>query len=309
MMLSLLLSMAPAQSMVAITHEAPNLFVEGESYVVTVRVEAPDEVPTPLATWVLSPAAFTVNGRPLGKRDSDATIELEPGSRLSLSLDLGPRIQEFEGFDRKNFRLGFGIDRELEPIEVTFFEAAEKGIDFIELPVEQLSDYQVLMRTSRGVIWLELWADVASNHVRNFLDLAYTGFYDGTLFHRVIPSFMIQGGQAKPGSKAPRTLQAEFSTKRHVPGVLSAARLGHDINSASSEFFIVHGVSPHLDGQYSAFGRTVEGLDVVDRIAASYDQRFPPGDPRGEKPVVDQVIEKVIVVRAPRKWRPAEDSR
>ena len=160
-----------------------------------------------------------------------------------------------------------------------------------------------------GVIWLELWPDVAPNHVRNFLDLAYIGFYDGTLFHRVIPSFMIQGGQAKQGSTAPRTLDAEFSTKRHVPGVLAAARQGHDINSASSEFFIVHGASPHLDGQYSAFGKVIEGLEVVDRIAAAYDQRFPPGDPRGEKPVVDQVIEKALVVRAPRRWRQPEESR
>ena len=189
-----------------------------------------------------------------------------------------------------------------------FLEAAEKGIEFLALPQEQLDDYDVVLRTNRGPVWIHPWAEVAPNHVRNFLDLAYTGFYDGTTFHRVIPSFMIQGGRAKAGSKAPRTVVAEFSTKRHVPGVVSAARLAHDIHSASSEFFIVHGVSPTLDGQYSAFGQVVEGMDVVDRIAQAYDPRFPIDDERAHVPPVDQVIEKAVVVRAP-KLRPETTQR
>ena len=89
---------------------------------------------------------------------------------------------------------------------------------------------------------------------------------------------------------------------------MSAARLAHDIHSASSEFFIVHGVSPTLDGQYSAFGQVVEGMDVVDRIAQAYDPRFPIDDERAHVPPVDQVIEKAVVVRAP-KLRPETTQR
>lgn len=127
-----------------------------------------------------------------------------------------------------------------------------------------------------GKIVIELFPDVAPQHVRNFDSLVAVKFYDGTAFHRVIPGFMIQGGDPnskdKPkdtwgmGAPGQTRVPAEFSSVKHVRGIVSAAR-SNDINSATSQFFIMHGNSPHLDGKYSAFGQTVSGLEIVDLIA------------------------------------------
>ncbi len=126
-----------------------------------------------------------------------------------------------------------------------------------------------------GKIVIELFPDIAPRHVRNFDSLVAVKFYDGTAFHRVIPGFMIQGGDPnskdKPkdtwgrGAPGQTRVPAEFSSVKHIRGIVSAAR-SNDINSATSQFFIMHGNSPHLDGKYSAFGQTVSGLDVVDAI-------------------------------------------
>ena len=127
-----------------------------------------------------------------------------------------------------------------------------------------------------GLIKLELDRAAAPNTVNNFLSLASRGYYDGLIFHRVIPGFMIQGGcpdgtgMGGPGYG----IKGEFSangvenTLKHQRGVISMAR-SQSPNSAGSQFFIMHQNSPHLDGQYAAFGRVVEGMDVVDGIAAS----------------------------------------
>lgn len=301
MILTMLMFVLPALQMTEVTWRAPEMLIEGEPFLVSVDIKVASDERTPYSAWLLTPAAFTFNGRPLGKKTGTAVIKLEQGARLSLSYDLGPAIMESESFDGHDFLLGFVPDRLGKPIEVTYLPDAEKGIDFMTLPVEQLVEYEVVLMTSRGAIRLELWPGVAPNHVRNFLDLAYTGFYDGSRFHRVMPTFMIQGGRAKGGgTEAPRTVDMEFSGKKHVPGVLSAAR-GSDVNSASSEFFIVHGPSPQLNGNYSAFGAVVIGMDVVDRIALSGNPRFPPADSRSEKPETPQVIEKAIVVKATRR--------
>lgn len=132
------------------------------------------------------------------------------------------------------------------------------------------------LHTNLGDIRVRFFADKAPKHVQNFLDLAKSGFYDGTKFHRVIPGFMIQGGDPNsklddrsshgtggPGHRVP----AEFNDTKHERGILSAAR-SSDPNSAGSQFFIMVARSPHLDNQYSAFGEVVEGLDVVDKIVA-----------------------------------------
>jgi peptidyl-prolyl cis-trans isomerase B (cyclophilin B) len=162
-----------------------------------------------------------------------------------------------------------------EPRSIQWLRRAEKGIDFMTLPVEQLGDYQVVLATTSGFFWLELWPDVAPNHARNFLDLAYTGFYDGSKFYRVIPGFMIQGGRGGDGRPAPRKVKQEFSTRRHVAGVLSAARAEGDVDSASSEFFLMHKPSPHLDGQYTAYGALVagypRGLAALESVVAAVD--------------------------------------
>ena len=141
----------------------------------------------------------------------------------------------------------------------------------------------------------ELYPQVAPNTVNNFISLVKKGFYDGLIFHRVIAGFMIQGGDPKgTGTGGPGySIRGEFSSNRfkndlkHTKGVLSMARTMAP-NSAGSQFFIMHDDAPHLDGEYAAFGKVIEGLDAVDRIAAvrtNYNDR----------PRVDQTMKKVTV--------------
>lgn len=125
-------------------------------------------------------------------------------------------------------------------------------------------------------IVLELYPDLAPETVENFVELAEDGFYDGTIFHRVIEDFMIQGGGYDESLKEQKTssIKGEFAdngfenTLSHTRGVISMARTSQNMDSASSQFFIVQQDSPHLDGKYAAFGRVVEGLEVVDDIAS-----------------------------------------
>ena len=149
--------------------------------------------------------------------------------------------------------------------------------------------------TDGGKMVAELDPEVAPNTVNNFLALAGSGFYDGLIFHRVIPGFMIQGGDPKgSGVGGPGyTIKGEFAANRfpndlrHARGVLSMARTMAP-NSAGSQFFIMHEDSPHLDGQYAAFGKVVEGIEAVDRICevrTDYNDR----------PRVPQVMKKVTV--------------
>jgi peptidyl-prolyl cis-trans isomerase B (cyclophilin B) len=126
-----------------------------------------------------------------------------------------------------------------------------------------------------GIIKAELYPETAPNSVNNFISLVNKGFYDGIIFHRVIAGFMIQGGDPRgigigdPGY----SIRGEFEANgfkndlKHSRGVLSMAR-AMDPNSAGSQFFIMHEDAPHLDGQYAAFGKVIEGMDVVDAIAA-----------------------------------------
>ena len=122
----------------------------------------------------------------------------------------------------------------------------------------------------------ELYPEIAPNTVNNFISLANKHFYDGKIFHRVIPGFMIQGGCPEgTGMGGPGySIKGEFAQNgfandlKHTPGVLSMARAMHP-DSAGSQFFIMHADAPHLDGQYAAFGKVTEGMDIVDRIAAT----------------------------------------
>ena len=141
----------------------------------------------------------------------------------------------------------------------------------------------------------ELYPEKAPNTVNNFISLANKGFYDGLTFHRVIPGFMIQGGcpngngMGGPGY----CIKGEFSQNRfkndlkHTRGVLSMARAMNP-NSAGSQFFIMHEDAPHLDGQYAAFGKVVEGMDVVDEIASVKTDY-------NDKPLEPQVMKKVTI--------------
>jgi cyclophilin family peptidyl-prolyl cis-trans isomerase len=128
-----------------------------------------------------------------------------------------------------------------------------------------------------GDITVELFPDKAPKTVHNFDSLVAIKFFDGTAFHRVIDNFMIQGGDPNSKSKPKNTwgmgdpsqtkVPAEFNDTKHIRGVISMAR-SNDPNSASSQFFIMHGDAPHLDGQYTAFGKVIDGIGVVDDVVA-----------------------------------------
>jgi peptidyl-prolyl cis-trans isomerase B (cyclophilin B) len=146
-----------------------------------------------------------------------------------------------------------------------------------------------------GVIDVELYPDVAPNTVYNFISLVQQGFYDGLIFHRVIPGFVIQGGDPLGnGTGGPGySIKGEFSRNgflnglKHERGVISMARANHP-DSAGSQFFIMVDDAPHLDGSYAAFGRVIRGMDVVDKIVTV---------PRraGDRPIEDQKMVRVTV--------------
>jgi len=159
--------------------------------------------------------------------------------------------------------------------------------------VEEIAEIE----TQFGTIYVEFYPDVAPKTVENFKKLARSGFYDGTTFHRVVPRFVIQGGdpnsrdddrsndgQGGPGYAIP----AEFSDSKHEPGVVSMAR-GPDPNSAGSQFFICLQRLPHLDHKYTVFGKVFKGMDVVNKIAALKRDR-------GDNPI-DKVEMKVSLVK------------
>jgi len=139
-----------------------------------------------------------------------------------------------------------------------------------------LAEDIAVIETQYGNIEVEFFSDKAPGHVKNFKTLAKTGFYNGTLFHRVIPGFMVQGGdpnsksadRSRHGMGGPGySIKAEFNDVKHERGVLSMAR-SQDPNSAGSQFFIVVKDSFFLDGQYTVFGKVTKGMEVADKIVA-----------------------------------------
>lgn len=164
-----------------------------------------------------------------------------------------------------------------------------------------------VIATDVGKIVIRFFPDSAPGHVENFKALARAKFYDGTAFHRVVPGFVIQGGD--PNSKdddphndgmgdGPRRLKAEFNSRPHVRGVVSMARSQHP-DSASCQFFIVLAETPQtrfLDGKYTVFGQVIEGLDTLDRIVAASQ----PIDMGAQRPARPVVMRRVRVERQPR---------
>ncbi len=172
-----------------------------------------------------------------------------------------------------------------------------------EKPMSEYENKVVELHTGKGVITMRMYPDRAPNHVRNFVDLAEKGYYNGTRFHRVIPGFMIQGGD--PFTKeddasrwgtggSGKTIAAEFNPTPHKRGIVSMAR-SNDPNSASSQFFIVVADSGFLDNQYTVFGEVLSGMDVADQIVSA---------PKGpnDRPTEPVAIEKAVV----REGTPAE---
>jgi cyclophilin family peptidyl-prolyl cis-trans isomerase len=162
-------------------------------------------------------------------------------------------------------------------------------------PMSQYENKVAELHTSAGEIDIRFFPDVAPNHVKNFIDLAEKGFYNGTKFHRVIPGFMIQGGDPNTVSGSPATwgtggsdknVNAEFNSISHKRGIVSMAR-SNDKNSASSQFFIVVSDSTFLDNQYTVFGQVTKGMDVADKIVnAARDAQDRPNSPTS----IDKVV-------------------
>ena len=164
--------------------------------------------------------------------------------------------------------------------------------------IKKMTDTKAVIETKFGKIELKFFPEVAPNHVNNFIELAKKGFYDGTTFHRVIPGFMIQGGD--PNSKDPdrkkhgmggpgHTVKAEFNQTPHKRGILSMARSA-DPDSAGSQFFICVADAPFLDRQYTAFGQVTSGMEAADKIVSQ--PRDKQDNPLERVEIKVQVIEK-----------------
>ncbi len=173
--------------------------------------------------------------------------------------------------------------------------AAPKNKKFTKEEIKQMSETKAVIETKLGNIELKFFPDVAPGHVNNFIELAKKGFYDGTTFHRVIPGFMVQGGdpnskdhdKSKHGMGSPGyTIKAEFNDKQHKRGILSMARSSNP-DSAGSQFYICVADALFLDGKYTVFGEVVSGMDVADKIV---------GQPRDRRDNPDERIEMKVKI-------------
>lgn len=180
----------------------------------------------------------------------------------------------------------------------SFASAEVRSKTFAPEEIKKMSDTRAVIETKFGNIELKFFPEVAPNHVSNFIELAKKGFYDGTIFHRVIPGFMIQGGD--PNSKNPNkashgtggpgySVKAEFNEKSHKRGILSMARSA-DPNSAGSQFFICVADALFLDRQYTVFGEVVSGMEAADKIVSQ--PRDPRDNPNERIEMKVKIIEK-----------------
>jgi peptidyl-prolyl cis-trans isomerase B (cyclophilin B) len=184
----------------------------------------------------------------------------------------------------------------------TLFAAEEKKA---ESPTMNASNEVAVIKTSEGEMVVQFWTDAAPNTIENFKKLAGEGFYDGTIFHRIVKGFMIQGGD--PNSKDPAKensygeggpsykIKAEFNDHSHQRGVLSMAR-SSDPDSAGSQFFICLVPVPRLDHQYTTFGKLIKGADVLEKIGDTAVTRNSSGE--NSKPTKRVVIERIKIAPA-----------
>ena len=181
------------------------------------------------------------------------------------------------------------------------YKAASDRLNFLSSKMQGL---KARIITNQGNIEAEFFTDKAPIHCFNFISRAESGFFNGTEFHRVIPGFMIQGGDPNSKDKDPYNdgmggpvvaIPHEFNEVHHAAGILSMARVGDVTAGAGSQFFIMHGESPQLDRQYTAFGRVLSGMDVVDRIATTETNKT---DPRlRDHPLKPMVIKTIEIYR------------
>ena len=210
-----------------------------------------------------------------GKPDSDGAqffVCVAPQPALDGKYSSFGRVTEGMDVVEKISLAASAADGMLEkPVRITKVTIEKKKVQpFVDTPVEQLRR-KVTLKTTLGTMTLEMEPDWAPNHVRAFLMLVSTGWYDGTSFHRISKGFVVQGGMQNsrkdgaghPADRWVHPLKGEFRKDvQHVRGIVSMARTD-DPDSATTSFFLMLGPAPHLDGQYSAFGRIVEGLDVL----------------------------------------------
>jgi peptidyl-prolyl cis-trans isomerase B (cyclophilin B) len=172
--------------------------------------------------------------------------------------------------------LGIGLTLILFLLPINYGHAETKYRELTPEETKKMSEAKAVIETKFGNIELRFFPEIAPQHVTNFIDLAKKGVYDGTTFHRVIPGFMIQGGdpnsknpdRSKHGTGGPGyTIKAEFNKKPHKRGVLSMARAAHP-DSAGSQFFICVADSFFLDKKYTVFGEVVSGMEVADKIVS-----------------------------------------
>ncbi|KMY33076.1 peptidylprolyl isomerase [Lysinibacillus xylanilyticus] len=187
---------------------------------------------------------------------------------------------------------GCGAAKESGQSEGNKAKKTEENVDYSS-KVKENPIVTITMNNDEKIV-IELEPSTAPNTVANFISLVKKGFYDGLIFHRVVPDFMIQGGDPSGnGTGGPDySIEGEFSSNgfkndlKHERGVISMARSG-DPNSAGSQFFIMVNEASHLDGDYAAFGKVIEGMETVDAIVAA--------ERDGEKPIKDQKMKKVEV--------------
>jgi cyclophilin family peptidyl-prolyl cis-trans isomerase len=200
--------------------------------------------------------------------------------RVSEGMDVVQRISEAETTGE-----GVAVER-VEIRSVTIRDTPPPEPEpFSTETIEELARHRAVLETSAGTITIEFMPELAPEHVRNFLRLAQAGVYDGMAFHRVVKGFAIQTGSlstrgplGERQQKLVRMLEPEFNDTTHVKGIVSMAR-GDDPASASTSFFIVTAAAPTLDGKYTAFGRVVEGMEVVEAIEAAPVEGEAPKDP------------------------------
>jgi peptidyl-prolyl cis-trans isomerase B (cyclophilin B) len=185
-----------------------------------------------------------------------------------------PAKAKKSGGEMKFFKMGCALVVWLLLMSPALAEVKDKK--FIPQEIKKMAETSAVIETKYGNMELKFFPDVAPNHVNNFIDLAKKGFYDGTIFHRAIPGFMIQGGdpntknpdRSKHGLGGPGyTVKAEFNEKPHKRGILSMARAANP-DSAGSQFFICVANAPFLDRQYTVFGEVVAGMEVADIIVS-----------------------------------------
>jgi peptidyl-prolyl cis-trans isomerase B (cyclophilin B) len=265
--------------------------------ILTLNVTAKTKVSATLLNGVS--LKTTVDGKPgpkIVERGAGGNVTFVAGTKIerTITIDLAritPNLKK-NGVTRVRFEWS-GIKGAAAVVSIA---PDLKDVMMAQLDLRQT---RVLLVTNYGDMLVKFFPDKAPKHVRNFIKLSKDGFYDGTQFHRIIKGFMVQGGcpntkkgaKGQPGTGDPGyKVDAEFNDTRHVKGVLSMAR-GSDHNSAGCQFFVVHNTSPHLDGNYTAFGELVSGHDTLDRIA-----ELPVGGPQGSTPKSPVHLKVAIVL-------------